>query len=101
MLLALIYLIVFGHKGNKIKKENKILNVDFSSELNCQEVNYSYLHTASLWRHDIHQNGTQHNGIQHNNTQHNDVQYDGKQNAALSLMTLSIMAEHCHAECHR
>jgi hypothetical protein len=32
-------------------------------------------------------------------TQHN-IQHNGKLNATLIIMTLSIMAEHCYADCH-
>jgi hypothetical protein len=38
--------------------------------------------------------------IQHNDTQHNDMQHNSKQYVILNKMTLSIMAEHCYAECH-
>ena len=52
-----------------------------------------------LWRYDTQHNETQHNGIHHNDTQHNEFSLMVK-NVRLSITTLSIMAEHCYAECH-
>jgi hypothetical protein len=42
---------------------------------------------------------------QHNDTQNNDIQHINIENTALSIMTLSIIVEHCYvsvvyAECH-
>jgi hypothetical protein len=44
-------------------------------------------------------NDTQHNDIKHNDTQFNDTQHNSKLKGTLSIMTLSIIAEHCYADC--
>ncbi len=80
-------------------------------------------------RHDIQHNDTQHNGIQHNDakhiaiqhndakhddiqhndtkyndTQHNDIKHNGTHDrmtfSVTQNMPLSIMEDHCYAECH-
>jgi len=43
---------------------------------------------------DTQHNDTQRNDNQHNDTEHNDIQQYNKYNA-----TLSIMSDHCYAEC--
>ncbi len=38
-------------------------------------------------------------GSQHDDIQHNDTKHNNKYNVIISIMTLSITAEHCYAEC--
>ncbi len=60
---------------------------------------------SQKWCHDTQHNDIQdddirHNDTENNGTQHNDIQHSNKENATLSLMTASVKAKHCHAECH-
>jgi hypothetical protein len=74
--------------------------------LQCDPVEENALvFVAGKPSHYTQHNGTQDNDIQHYSINYNDIQRNGimhnnKLNVKLSIVTLSIMAEHCYVECH-
>ncbi len=83
----------FGHVGTSSKSVSKL----FLNGILVKMLQHLFSPPSMLrhnMRYDTQHNDTQHNEIQHNDTQHNDIQHNGNQNA-----TLSIMSEHCCAEC--